>query len=105
MLYEVITAFVKKEECSSLDVWKQKQVDVEQILSTAFAFKGTPYLWGGTSPKMLDCSGFTKTIRITSYNVCYTKLLRFLSIRHGLILPKLKGFHPRGLHPAYDSAN
>lgn len=56
------TAFVKREECSPLDVWNQKQINVEQLLSTAFAFKGTPYLWGGTSPKMLDCSGFTKTV-------------------------------------------
>ena len=55
------TAFVKKDECSSLAVWKEKHVDIDDLLATAFLFKGTPYLWGGTSPKMMDCSGFTKT--------------------------------------------
>ncbi len=55
-------AFVKKEESISTDIWKQKRLDVEQVLATASLFKGTPYLWGGTSPKMFDCSGFTKTV-------------------------------------------
>lgn len=68
--YEIIlpdgrTAFVKKKECSSPDVWKQKQINLKELISTAFIFKGTPYLWGGTSPKMFDCSGFTKTIYFT----------------------------------------
>ena len=33
----------------------------EAILSTAREQAGRPYLWGGTSPKAMDCSGFTKT--------------------------------------------
>lgn len=31
------------------------------LLNTAFSFEGRPYLWGGTSPKAMDCSGLTKT--------------------------------------------
>uniref|UniRef100_UPI003216AB70 C40 family peptidase n=1 Tax=uncultured Draconibacterium sp. TaxID=1573823 RepID=UPI003216AB70 len=54
--------FVKKEECISLDIWKNKNVSVPKILETAFGFKGLPYLWGGTSAKMTDCSGFTKSV-------------------------------------------
>jgi cell wall-associated NlpC family hydrolase len=33
----------------------------EELLATAYAYAGRPYLWGGTSPKGMDCSGFTKT--------------------------------------------
>lgn len=31
------------------------------LLATARRLAGRPYLWGGTSPKAMDCSGFTKT--------------------------------------------
>ncbi len=33
----------------------------EQIITTAKTMMGRPYLWGGTSGKAMDCSGFTKT--------------------------------------------
>jgi hypothetical protein len=32
------------------------------LVSTSKRFIGVPYLWGGTSTKGMDCSGFTKTI-------------------------------------------
>lgn len=32
-----------------------------ELLEMAYANAGRPYLWGGTSPKAMDCSGFTKT--------------------------------------------
>lgn len=31
-----------------------------QIIQAATAFKGTPYKWGGTTPKGFDCSGFVR---------------------------------------------
>ncbi|WP_425638866.1 NlpC/P60 family protein [Algoriphagus yeomjeoni] len=34
----------------------------EALITTAKQMMGTPYLWGGTSIKGVDCSGFTKTI-------------------------------------------
>jgi hypothetical protein len=34
----------------------------ERIVATAKRFFGIPYLWGGTSSKGMDCSGFTKMV-------------------------------------------
>ena len=34
----------------------------DDIIYTAQRFLGVPYLWGGTSSKGFDCSGYTKTI-------------------------------------------
>ena len=47
----------------SLENWKQRSVShADSVLTTAAGFSGRPYLWGGTSGKGMDCSGFTKTV-------------------------------------------
>ncbi len=56
-------AFVSKEEAVNFDTWLASRTpDAASILSTAQTFIGRPYLWGGTSGKGMDCSGFTKTV-------------------------------------------
>lgn len=57
------TAFLSKDLAQPYGSWLAKAKDThETIAATARRFVGVPYLWGGTSPKGMDCSGFTKTV-------------------------------------------
>jgi hypothetical protein len=57
------TGYVPKREAQRFDRWKETAKPTEETLvSTAKSLMGIPYLWGGTSVKGMDCSGFTKTV-------------------------------------------
>ena len=56
-------AFINKDEAKFFNDWYNSLNPTgETIINTAFCFMGIPYLWGGTSTKGMDCSGFTKTV-------------------------------------------
>jgi hypothetical protein len=66
-------AYIPVRKAQSYVQWENRpDPNADQILKAARTMLGVPYLWGGTSAKGLDCSGFTKT--------CY-----FLN---GIILPR-----------------
>lgn len=55
--------FVPKEQVLPLETWlDSREANGQNILHTAEQFLGRPYLWGGTSGKGVDCSGFTKSV-------------------------------------------
>ena len=56
------TAYLLKEHAEDFNKWiESRNPNPENIISTAKGFLGFPYMWGGTSIKGMDCSGFTKT--------------------------------------------
>ncbi len=58
-----VTAYIQKEAAQLYDEWiAQLDPSAENLIKTSRALMGLPYLWGGTSAKGVDCSGYTKTI-------------------------------------------
>lgn len=54
--------YIPVKEAEDFQKWSAKpNPNASQILATAKTLVGVPYLWGGTSAKGVDCSGFTKT--------------------------------------------
>ena len=56
-------AYVPSNEVETYDSWLDNlDPTAADLVATSKAFMGVPYLWGGTSTKGMDCSGFTKTV-------------------------------------------
>lgn len=79
--------YVPSSSCMPIDRWLSRpDPRPEDILSAAVEMMGRPYLWGGTSGKGMDCSGFTK--------MCYllngVQIARDASqqVRYGELLPR-----------------
>lgn len=58
--------YVLKEECRTYNAWISQTTDAQALIAVALRMMGTPYLWGGTSGKAVDCSGFIKMIYYAS---------------------------------------
>lgn len=56
-------AYIFKDHAKNYGEWLQNlEPDGESLTRVSEKLMGLPYLWGGTSAKGVDCSGFTKTI-------------------------------------------
>jgi cell wall-associated NlpC family hydrolase len=89
------SGYILNSSVSDFDAWKKSRTPTpEAIEKTAKSLLGTPYLWGGTSTKMLDCSGFTKTV----YFLNGIDLLRNASHQYRQGTPIEPGKHLENLH-------
>jgi len=57
---------INKKDGTDFEKWcSEIQPEADKLITFARSMNGTSYLWGGTSTKMADCSGFVKTIYFT----------------------------------------
>ncbi len=55
--------YVHNTEVTNYATWQaETRATTTSLVASAKRLMGVPYLWGGTSTKGVDCSGFTKTI-------------------------------------------
>ncbi len=54
------TAYVDTAAVMSLEAWRRMPPSIPRVMELAFSMMGVPYLWGGVSTKMNDCSGFAR---------------------------------------------
>lgn len=53
-------AWADAADLTAVETWADQPFDAVKILDTAYSLEGSPYLWGGTSVKSVDCSGLAK---------------------------------------------
>ncbi|MFO8146000.1 MAG: SH3 domain-containing protein [Bacteroidota bacterium] len=57
------TGYINQEDAQAYEQWLSGlKPSMETLVETSKSLLGIPYLWGGTSAKGVDCSGYTKTI-------------------------------------------
>ena len=60
------TGWVARDVTTDFSKWcSEIEPDPQRLITFAKSYVGYPYMWGGTSTKAMDCSGFTRTIYFT----------------------------------------
>jgi SH3-like domain-containing protein len=83
--------FVKNKKIMDFKSWKtQVLCNEENVCRVASTFLGLPYLWGGSSAKAVDCSGFVQSVYFMNGMI----LSRDASLQadHGLKVDISKGY-------------
>lgn len=52
--------FLPAADVDDFENWSRRPLSLAAVLDAAESMMGITYLWGGTTPKAADCSGFTK---------------------------------------------
>jgi SH3-like domain-containing protein len=83
--------FVKSDLVAPFNTWKKSiSLSQESIVSVARTFMGLPYLWGGSSSKSVDCSGFVQSVYFR--NGIILSRDASLQAQHGEVVDITSGF-------------
>ena len=93
--YEVVypdgrTAFIPTKSSAKYGDWIKTDKPAEKLVSTAQNLMGLPYLWGGTSAKGVDCSGYTKTVYFMNGYIIPRDASQ--QVREGILIDSTKNF-------------
>lgn len=79
-------------DATDFDQWKMNPATSPSVLSIyAKTLMGRPYLWGGTSTKGIDCSGFVKTVYFLNGIILARDAS--LQFRHGAVTEPQSGYN------------
>jgi gamma-D-glutamyl-L-lysine dipeptidyl-peptidase len=82
--------YVRDNEVMDFNIWKNQITTPDGIINFAHTFMGSPYLWGGSSTKATDCSGFVQSVYFN--NGLILSRDASLQARHGEIIDISHGF-------------
>jgi cell wall-associated NlpC family hydrolase len=79
-------------EFNDFDSWKENlQPTAVSLIGSSKSLTGRPYLWGGTSSKGVDCSGFVKTVFFLNGIILARDAS--LQFRHGVFTEPQSGYN------------
>jgi len=85
------TGYVSNQNWLCFDRWKDTvSLKADQLIVSGKQLMGFPYLWGGTSSKGMDCSGFVKTIFFLNGYILERDASQ--QIHHGMVVDIASGW-------------
>lgn len=97
MLPDGRKGLVAEEDVAPFGAWAAEECSMADAIDFARSMTGTTYLWGGTSPKGVDCSGLTRVAFLSQGVMLPRNASQQALVGEALPLENLTAFQPGDL--------